>query len=64
MPENTGEPVAVQGAVQAGIPIVIAALVAFGVWDPSVEQIASVSAVYGVIVGIWTGITRKKVTPV
>ena len=59
----SGEPVAIAGAIQVLIGAIIGALVAFDVWNPTPEQTGAVFALYAAVIGIWTVVTRSKVTP-
>jgi hypothetical protein len=57
------EPVAVFGATQVVLLALLGVLTAFGVWSPTDDQIAALTALYVAVTGLAVMVIRGRVTP-
>lgn len=57
------EPVAVFGAIQVALLALVGVLTAFGVWSPTDDQIAALTALYVAATGVAVMFIRGRVTP-
>lgn len=59
----SNEPVAASAAIQGLIAAVIAALVAFNVWNPTPDQTGAVFGLWVALVAVSAVLVRNRVTP-
>lgn len=64
MKKVTNEPVAFGALVNGGISAILACLAAFGVWNPTPDQVAAVLGLTTAIEAVVAVAVRRKVTPV